>query len=126
MECSATEPLANSSLISIATSTAKGGVSRLSILCAFAMTELYWLYLIFWSHVISPVSVFVVDSKTGLHLQSGQIGNLAVTLDWREVRLAVLLSLVVFVLATLIVNVGTEVFASAGKSRSGRLVTATI
>jgi hypothetical protein len=126
MECSATEPLANSSLISIATSTSKGGVSRFSILCAFAMTELYWLYLIFWSHVINPVSVSVVDSKTGLHLQSGQIGSLVMTLDWSEVRLAIVLSMVVFVLATLIVNVGTEVFASAGKSKSGRLVAATI
>lgn len=126
MECSALEPLANSSLASIATSTAKGGVSRFSILCGFAMTELYWLYLIFLSHVISPVSVSVVDSQTGRHLQSGQIGSLAVTVAWSEVQLAVLLSLVVFVLATLAVNVGTEVLAGAGRSSSGRLVAATI
>jgi hypothetical protein len=101
-------------------------VSRFSILSGFAITDLYWLYLIFWWRVINPVTVFAVDSHTGRHLQSGQIGNLVATLAWSEVRLAVLLSLVVFVLATLTANVGSEMLASSGRSVSGPLVEATI
>lgn len=75
------------------------------------MLDVYWLYLIFMSHVINPVSVFVVDSHTGRHLQSGQIGSLASTVAWSEVRWAFLLSLFVFALATLVTDAGEKMLA---------------
>jgi hypothetical protein len=74
--------------------------------------DLYWLYLLFVLHIVNPVSVFVVDSRTGLQLQSGQIGSLAAALDWSEVRLAVFLSLIVFTLATLVANAIAKTFAN--------------
>jgi hypothetical protein len=98
----------------VMTSTSTKGVSRFSILCGFVMLDVYWLYLTFMSHVINPVSVFVVDSHTGRHLQSGQIGSLASTVAWSEVQWAVLLSLFVFALATLIVNAGEKMLANEG------------
>jgi hypothetical protein len=80
------------------------GVSRFSVLCGFVTMDLYWLYLTLVSHLINPVSIFIVDLHTGRHLTPGQIGNLTTTLDWSEVRLAVLLSLLVFGLATLVAD----------------------
>jgi hypothetical protein len=96
--------------------SAKRGVSRFSVLCGFVTMDFYWLYLICLSHVINPVSVFVVD-LTGRHLQSGQIGNLTSTLAWSEVRLAVLASLIVFALATLIADAGMKMLASPDPDR---------
>jgi hypothetical protein len=75
------------------------------------MVDVYWLYLAFLSHVIDPVSVFVVDSHTGRHLQSGQIGTIASTVAWSEVRWAFLLSLFVFALATLVADAVEKVLA---------------
>lgn len=100
-------------------------VSRLSILCGFVMLDVYWLYLTFLSHVMNPVSVFVVNSQTGRHLQSGQIGSLAVTVAWSEVQLAVLLSLFVFALATLVADAGGKMLANSASASSARLALAT-
>jgi hypothetical protein len=125
MECPAIEPFGIPSATSPAKSMPKRGVSRFSILCGFVTADLYWLYLTFLSHVINPVSVFVVDSQTGRHLQSGAIGSLAMTVAWSEVRRAVLLSLIVFMLATLVVNVCSEMLASSGSPALGRLAPAT-
>jgi hypothetical protein len=111
MEHSATRSSPIRSLISSAPLTSRKRISRFSILCGFVMIDVYWLYLIFISHVINPVSVFVVDSLTGRHLLSGQIGSLASTVAWSEVRLAVLLSLFVFALATLVANAGGKMLA---------------
>jgi hypothetical protein len=111
VECSAERP---SPTKFVMTSTSTKGVSRFSILCGFVMVDVYWLYLTFMSHVINPVSVFVVDSHTGRHLQSGQIGSLASTVAWSEVQWAVLLSLFVFALATLVVNAGEKMLANEG------------
>jgi len=102
-------------------STSSKGVSRFSILCGFVMVDVYWLYLTFLSRVINPVSVFVVDSKTGLHLPSGKIGDLAVTVAWSEVWLAVMASLMVFVLATLIANTAGKRVALRPEAASTRL-----
>lgn len=96
--------------------SARRGVSRVSILCGFVTMDLYWLYLICISHVMNPVSVFVVD-LTGRHLQPGQIGSLTTTLAWSEVRLAVVASLIVFGLATLIADAGMQMFASPDSDR---------
>jgi hypothetical protein len=93
--------------------SARRGVSRFSVLCGFVTMDLYWLYLVCLSHVINPVSVFVVDAQTGRHLQSGQIGSLMVTLAWSEVRLATLAALIVFALATLVADAGRKMLASA-------------
>jgi hypothetical protein len=112
MEHSATRSSPIRSLISSAPLTSRKRVSRFSILCGFVMIDVYWLYLIFISHVMNPVSVFVVDSLTGRHLLSGQIGSLASTIAWSEVRWAVLLSLFVFVLATLVANAGGKMLAN--------------
>jgi hypothetical protein len=76
------------------------------------MVDVYWLYLTFLSHVINPVSVFVVDSHTGRHLQSGQVGSLVSTVAWTEVRWAFLLSLFVFALATLVAGAGEKMLAN--------------
>jgi hypothetical protein len=104
MEYSATAPSSSRCVDSSPALATRRGVSGISILCGLVITDLYWLYLIFAGHVMNPVRVFVVDLKTGLHLQSGKIGGLATTLDWHEVRLAVLASLIVLVLGTLVVN----------------------
>jgi hypothetical protein len=77
------------------------------------------MYLIFMSHVINPVSVFVADSRTGLHLPSGHIGSLVATLDWSGVRLALFLSLIVFALATLVADAAGKTLASAEWTNSG-------
>lgn len=105
-------------------STSARGVSRFSILCGFVTLDVYWLYLSFFSHLMNPLSVFVVDAQTGLHLQSGQIGNLAVTVAWSEVRLALLLSLLVFVLATFVAEAGGKMLADSGRVGRGRLALA--
>ncbi len=105
--------------------TSSKGLSRFSILCGFVIVDVYWLYLTFLSHVINPVSVFVVDSQTGRHLQSGQIGSLAVTVAWSEVRLAVILSLFVFALAALVVDAAGKMLADSGRTVWGRLALAT-
>jgi len=97
--------------------SARRGVSRFSVLCGFVTMDLYWLYLICLSHVMNPVSVFVMDMQTGRHLQSGQIGSLTSTLAWSEVRLAVVASLIVFALATLIADVGWKMFAGSDPER---------
>ena len=88
-------------------------ISRFSVLCGFVTMDLYWLYLICLSHVINPVSIFVVSAQTGGLLLPGQIGNLTMTLDWVEVRLAVLLSLFVFVLAALVAEAASKMLADA-------------
>ena len=105
--------------------TPRNGVSRFSILCGFVMLDVYWLYLTFSSLVINPVRVLVVNSQTGRHLLSGQIGSLAVTIAWSEVQLAVLLSLFVFALATLVADAAGKMLANSGWADSGRLVLAT-
>ena len=125
MECSA-ESLSDSiGSDSNMTLTSKKGVSRFSILCGFVMLDVYWLYLTFSSLVINPVRVLVVNSQTGRHLLSGQIGSLAVTIAWSEVQLAVLLSLFVFALATLVADAAGKMLANSGWAGSGRLALAT-
>jgi len=121
MEYFARRPSPIPSVISNVISASSKGVSGFSILWGFVASDLYWLYMIFMSHVANPVSVFVLDSQTGLHLRSGQIGSLTVTLAWSELRPAVLLSLIVFVLATLVVDAAGRVLASSGRASSGRL-----
>jgi hypothetical protein len=106
-------------------STSKRGLSRFSILCGFVMVDVYWLYLTFLSHVMNPVNVFVVNAQTGRHLLSGQIGSLAATVAWSEVRLAVLLSLFVFALATLVADAGAKMLANSARAASGHLALAT-
>ena len=97
--------------------SARRGVSRFSVLCGFVTMDLYWLYLICLSHVMNPVSVFVLDVQTGRHLQLGQIGSLTSTLAWNEVQLAVVASLIVFALATLIADAGRKMLASPDSER---------
>ncbi len=125
MECSAeslSDSIRSDSSVNL---TSRNRVSRFSILCGFAMLDVYWLYLTFLSHVTNPVSVFVVNSQTGRHLQSGQIGSLAVTVAWSEVQLAVLLSLFVFALATLVADAARKMLATSRRAGSGRLALAT-
>jgi hypothetical protein len=125
MECSA-ESLSDSIGSDLSVNlTSRNGVSRCSILCGFVMLDVYWLYLTFLSHVMNPVSVFVVNSQTGRHLLSGQIGSLAVTVAWSEVWLAVSLSLFVFALATLVADAGWKILANSARTSSGRLAPAT-
>lgn len=113
MECFA-ESLSDSiRLDSSANLTSRRGPSRFSILCGFVMVDVYWLYLTFLSHVMNPVSVFVVNSQNGRHLLSGQIGSLAVTVAWSEVLLALLLSLFLFALATLVADAGGKMLANS-------------
>ena len=120
MECSATPPFPIRSVISMVSSTSREGVSRFSILCGFVTIDLYWLYLIFISHVMNPVSVSVVDSQTGRHLLSGQIGSLVATVARREVLSAVLASLIVFVLATAVANAAEKIPALWREAASRR------
>ncbi|MGA9724356.1 MAG: hypothetical protein WBQ86_17990 [Candidatus Binatus sp.] len=125
MECSAeslSDSIRSDSSVNV---TSRNGLSRFSILCGFVMLDVYWLYLTFLSHVMNPVSVFVVDSQTGLHLLSGQIGSLAVTVAWSEVWLAVLLSLFVFALATLVADAAGKMLANSASASSSRLALAT-
>jgi|SRR5579863_1902990 len=100
------------------------GVSRFSILCGFMITDLYWLYVIFMSRMLNPVSVFTVDSRTGLQVHSGHIGNVIAILDWSELRLAALLSLIVFVLAAMVASAAERTFANAGLARATRSASA--
>ena len=113
MECPEPQQFPTASRFSGVSSTLSKGVSRFSVLCGFVTMDLYWLYLICLSHVINPVSIFVVSAQTGKHLLPGQIGNLTMTLDWSEVRLAVLLSLLVFVLATLVADAISRTLAQS-------------
>lgn len=116
MECSATSQYPVPSVSSIVSSASDNGVSRFSILCGFVTLDVYWLYLICLSHVINPVSVFVVDAS-GRHLLSGQFGSIVETVAWSEVWLAVLASLIVFALATLVADAGRKMLASSDSDR---------
>ena len=113
MECPATKQLSSPSVFSSMSSMLSKGVSRFSVICGFVTMDLYWLYIICISHMINPVSISVVSSQTGGHLLPGQIGNLVMTLAWSEVRLAVLLSLMVFVLATLVAEAASKMLADS-------------
>ena len=125
MECSAESLSESIGSVSSVRLASRNGVSRFSILCGFVTLDVYWLYLTFLSHVMNPVSVFVVDSQTGRHLLSGQIGSLTVTVAWSEVQLAVLLSLFVFALATLVADAGGKMLANSASASSARLALAT-
>jgi hypothetical protein len=87
---------------------------QFSILCGLTVTYLYWTYIIFMSHAMNPVSVFVVDPRSGLPLPMGQIGNLMTTVDWSSVRMAVALSVLVFALTTLAIGAAGKALASTG------------
>jgi uncharacterized membrane protein len=125
MECSAESVSDSISSNSSVNLTSRKGLSRFSILCGFVMVDVYWLYLIFLSHMMNPVSVFVVNSQTGRHLLSGQIGSLAVTVAWSEVWLALLLSLFVFGLATLVADAAGKMLRNSAGGGSGHLALAT-
>jgi len=123
MECSATKEFPTPCASSSVSPGSRKGASRFSVLCGFVTMDLYWLYLICVSHVINPVSIFVVDAQTGRHLLSGQIGNLTATFAWGEVRLAVLASLIVFALATLVADAGLRMMDSSSSARLSLAIT---
>lgn len=100
-------------------------MSRIGAASGFVATELYWLYVIFFASVMNPVSVYVVDRQTGLHLLSGQVGNLESTLNWSSVSIAVLLSLFVFAATWLAVRIVANTLIAVEttpSSRSARVV----
>jgi len=95
-------------------------MSRIGAASGFVATELYWLYVIFFASVTNPVRVFVVDRQTGLHLLSGQVGNLESTLNWSSVSIAVLLSLLIFASTWLAVRVVANALANSAPIISSR------
>ena len=95
-------------------------MSRIGAASGFVATELYWLYVIFFASIVNPVSVYVVDRQTGLHLLSGQVGNLESTLNWSSVSIAVLLSLLVFASTWLAVRIIANALATTTPILSSR------
>jgi hypothetical protein len=72
-------------------------VSRSSLLTALVVSQAYLIHATFFAHALTPISVFVIDPKTHLHLLSGQIGNIEEVFHWDGFIPTILLSVLVFV-----------------------------
>jgi hypothetical protein len=72
-------------------------ISRLSLLMAVVASQAYLIHAIFFAHVLTPISVYVIDRQTHLHLLSGQIGSTEEVFHWDGLTSTMLISVLVFV-----------------------------
>jgi hypothetical protein len=72
-------------------------ISRLSLLTAMVASQAYLIHAIFFAHVLTPISVYVIDRHTHLPLLSGQIGSTQEVFHWDGLTSTMLISVLVFV-----------------------------
>ncbi len=95
-------------------------ISRLSLLTAVVASQAYLIHAIFFAHALTPVSVYVIDRQTHLHLLSGQIGSIQVVFHWDGLTPTMLISLLVFVVGWMAARGTAKLLASSGSRGSGQ------
>ena len=94
-------------------------ISRLSLLTGLVASQLYLIHAAFFAHALTPISVFVIDPKTQLHLISGQLGNIEEVFHGDGLASTMLVSVLVFVLGWMAVRVTAKVLErSSARSRA--------
>ena len=88
-------------------------VSRVSLLTAVVASQAYLIHAIFFAHALTPISVYVIDRQTHLHLLSGQIGSLHEVFHWDGLLSTMLISVVVFVAGWMAVRGTARLLGSA-------------
>lgn len=87
--------------------------SRLSLLTAVVASQAYSIHAIFFAHALTPISVYVIDRKTDLHLLSGQVGSIQEVFHWDGLIPTMLVSVLVFVLGWMAARATARLLASS-------------
>lgn len=90
-------------------------ISRLSLLTALVASQIYLIHAAFFAHALTPISVYVIDPKTQLHLMSGQVGNIEEVFHLDGLIPTILVSVLVFVLGWMVARATARLY---GRSRT--------
>ena len=93
-------------------------LSRLSLLTAAIASQAYSAHAIFFAHALTPISVYVIDRHTHLHLLSGQVGNIEEVFHSDGLIPTMLISLLVFVLGWMAARGTAKLLANSGQRES--------
>lgn len=71
-------------------------VSRLSLLTAVVTSQAYLIHAMFFAHALTPISVYVINRETHLHVLAGQVGSLEDVFHWDGLTQTMAIAVLVF------------------------------
>ena len=92
--------------------------SRLSLLTAVGASQAYSIHAVFFAHALTPISVFVIDRQTHLHLLSGQSGSIQEAFHWDGLIPTILISVLVFLVGWIAARGTAKRLTSSGPRES--------
>ena len=90
--------------------------SKLSLLTAAVATQAYLIRAAFFTRVLTPIEVYVIDRQTHRRLLSGQIGDIEEVFHWDGLLPTMLISVLVFAVSWVATRVIARLFASYAAS----------